>query len=332
MYISDNIYDRVCTYVDLPDREFFMCAIEEAIRLTGEVGASGIDTDTLKQRVPIAHISKLSKQTRNETEIDRRTAHGDRARRGFLMGDVDFNADQKRESMALYNKLRRLANSLDTPLLLYPTLSAPAKPRYRFVFLTKRAVNAAQYYQAMSWLYEQVGCEGMDEGDKSMRVNRNLPLFLDDAYKKMLSHSTFDRDDLEPLDNALWRDMPKPAKRAPIAAGDVEMHAIRLDPALCVEAAEKCAEDGIVGTYNKTWPLINAIAASVASGALARDTAYEICDALAGAAEDEQTKARWRSGNRTMLDGAIGRMGNAAEVNRTRPLVEWGAFMEAAIV
>ena len=98
----------------------------------------------MKSQSPIAFISKFSKQLDIECEVPRKALNDSRARRAFIMGDVDLGEDDWRTYFDMRNNLVKLAKANFTPLLMYPTMSYPDKPRFRFVFLPKRALNQKQ--------------------------------------------------------------------------------------------------------------------------------------------------------------------------------------------
>lgn len=334
MYVSKNLFDKSCSYIDLDDRQFFMTAIERAIEALPEVERSSISKDALKRATPIAHISKLSKQTKAEDVVDRRYVHSDRARRSFLMGDVDFDAGQETESKRLRAKLIGLANRHRTPILIYPTVSAPGKPRFRFVFLAKRLMNETQYHQAMSWLYQQVGEEPTDASDLRMSANRNLPVF-DDESQLPLIYSTFPDESREPLDNSLWKDMPKP-KKASFRLSDEqrklssERHSAKLDSRKLLEGAELMCGTPVTKSYDKFWLIVASLAASVVCGGCDEQTALSVLDKLAEAGEDEAQVRRWKADNPSLLYSHINRLAaDRAQLEMTRPLLAWSEFSNA---
>lgn len=336
MYVSDTYRSRVCRYIDLDDREFFQMALDRAIRMQPEVANISRDTAWLKSHCPIAHISTLSPApVAAEHEVDRLYVHTARARRRFLMGDVDFDADEVAESREMWRALKRFAEKHRTPLMLYPTLSYPEKPRYRFVFLVDRPLSPSRYGQAMTWLYDQLGFEPTDTSDMRITMNRNLPLFATERQVKGV-WSTFSDESLEPLDNDLWKNAP--AYRGPTGIVSASykppsdlsgVHALKFDAKRLVEAAGEYAHDEKMGEYRTFWPVVNSFAAAVAAGGISEACAVRCMRALAGAAGDDRSKRqRWAVGNEQMLYDAMRSM-NDEKMADARPLAAIDALAVA---
>lgn len=329
MFISDNLYDRTCRYVDLDDRAFFSAALSAARDLEPRLADASLTKVQIKERTPLVHISKFSKQTRADELCDRRHVHGDRARRRFVMMDVDYDADERRESAKTRNKLVAVANRLSTPLMIYPTVSYPEKPRFRAVLLTSRLMDANSHWKAMRWLYDQIGCEPTDDSDMRMNTNRNLPVFDCDEQLSFV-YDTFGDGSRTPLDNSLWKkypDMParyRPVKNfRPTNPGD---HAVKLDPALVVQGARKMALNPRAQKYDTFWQIVASLAAAVACGGLDEDSARRALVEMAAAAPDEATRARWASENQTLFDKQSSQLVSDDALSRTRPLTRYNEF------
>lgn len=340
MYVSNSYLDRFCTYCDMNDRDFFLAVIEKAknsVEAAQEFINEHADEDRggvalLKQNTPIIYISSLSKQIEIESVITRSLISSDRARRKFIMGDVDFDAGEEDLSNNLRNALISFADKYKTPLLIYPTISYPIKPRFRFVFLTNRVMNYKNYWKAVKWVYEQVGFEATDTSDFRLNANRNAPLFyLDEQVKNI--YSTFNDMDLKPLDNSLWKDeevppeaskLPNKVKgRAPL---DPKLHGVKFDPDLILIAARDISKSKICEKYASFWILVRALAASVICGGTDYDTAMKCLDEFSNAGKDALTRERWKIENRSLYDSQVSQLSVGVDYSQIVPLCRYREF------
>lgn len=336
MYISDNLYSRRCSYVDLPDREFFA----EALRIAGEmqmsIAGSGVSKEFVKKHTPIAHISCLSKQTSGENDVDRRYIHGERARRRFLMGDVDFNPGQEKESKDLRERLISFAHAEKTPLMIYPTISYPQKPRFRFVFLTTRLMDGTQYHKTMLGLYSKVGYEATDASDFNIAMNRNLPVF-DSREQVDAVFSTFEDGSLEPLDwSPLAKGVRLPKRKKPrLEEASASDHAVKMSEQLLLKGAVRLAGSPVCQSYDAGfWRVVASLAAAVVCGGISEKTALAVLDVLAQRATDDVSEQRrWRVGNANLLRQHEQRLSlDSDALSKTKPLSKWKEFVLAVDV
>lgn len=336
MFVVDSYTQKYATYIDMPDREFFIGAInlarENVDAIKHIVDEKGLEF--VKSHSPIAFISKLSKQLDIECEVPRKALNDSRARRAFIMGDVDLGEDDWGTYFDMRNNLVKLAKANSTPLLMYPTMSYPDKPRFRFVFLPKRALNQKQYYQAVKWIYDSIGCEVTDDSDFRMIANRNLPVFYSQEQCDEI-YSTFEDKSLSALDNSLWKNIEVPKKYATIGKKvqapkefSVSEHTCTFDEQLLIHGAYEIAKTAVCQTYNRFWLLVRSLAAAEMSKGVSHDTAMKMLDIFADAAEDETTRLHWKVENRNLYENQMAQL-DYEQLQRCRPLSSYYFFEKA---
>lgn len=303
MYAAPNLYSTQVFYIDLPDDEFFAETLKRASLLHEAGKLDEYSPESIKKMTPVVFASTLSKRSDAEDVISRKDVNSDRAQRKFLMIDADFDPGQERESDLLRKRLIDLAEEHSTPILVYPTISYPEKPRFRAVLFTKRVMKSDNYFQAVNWLYDSLDWEIMDASDTRMSANRNAPIFNSDSQIEQV-YSTIGDEGLAPLDNILWRDYPKPPKKKPhidYAEMNKAFEGIELDPTALVTGARKMAHTKIASRYETFWRVAESIAASVVSGQITLETAHKMLDALAEAADTQEKQDRWTEQNKELL-------------------------------
>ena len=336
MFVVDSYKQKYATYIDMPDRELFIKAIELA-RNNADAVKRVIDEkgfDFVKSHSPIVFISKFSKQLDIECEVPRKALNDTRARRAFIMGDVDLGEDDWESYFDMRNKLVKLAKANSTPLLMYPTLSYPTKPRFRFVFLPKRALNQKQYYQAVRWIYDSIGYDITDDSDFRMIANRNLPVFYSQEQCDEV-YSTFEDSSLKGLDNSLWKNIKVPKKYASMGKKaqeskefSVSEHMCQFDETLLIHGAYELAKTAICQTYNRFWLLVRSLAAAEMNKSVTHETAMQMLDIFADAADDETTRMRWKTENRALYENQMSQL-DYEQLKKCRPLSSY-YFLEKA--
>ena len=305
MYVTSSVFDKIAQFIDVDDRQFFATALNEAKQRQSDnsLESTDCDLDDIKKHCPVCYMSTVAKRTDADEYIDRKTLNK-RGRRKFIMIDADFEESQADESSKLRTNLIKLADKLNTWLLIYPTLSFPVKPRFRAVLFAKRQLDANSYIKAMKWLYEQCDTKPTDGSDLRIVANRNLPLFINDEQIASI-YSNLDDDSRTALDNALWKNVKAPTTDAKPVEYDAPRTDITYDFARLCDGCKRLARQPICSEYNSFWPVAKSIAAAVVMKSITKPEAEQLLDILAeGGSSDEECR-RWARGNRQLLDKHI---------------------------
>ena len=308
MYVTKNLYSKYAQYIDLDDSAFFHHSIEAAKHAFESGIYENVSIDNIKKSyTPVIYASSVSSRTADDELITRRKMN-ERAIRKYLIIDADFNVGEEDQSEELYQKLIALASKHNTKLIMYPTISYPEKPRFRAVLFTKRSLNAAAYYKAMSWLYDELGESATDRSDFEIRSNNNAPVFVNKEQLDRIFDNT-DDDSLELLDSKLWNMYTAPAKLRQKKKKEViepthEYDTYKLSRFKMMTAAKQLAKSPRVQEYSTFWPIVYAIARSEIVQQTTEEEAFAMLDILASAAPDETTMHRWQSSNRQMYVSA----------------------------
>lgn len=327
MYITNSMYDLYAKYVDLDDRTFFSRSVE--IAKENMFKLQEVEIDRIKQSTPVCYMSSLSSQKDGEQIVLRKVLNSSRGRRKFLMIDADFEIGQDIDSEKLIERLKSFADKMKTPLLIYPTISYPEKPRFRAVLLVKRGLNDSKYWCAMKWLYDQLETEILDASDLRITANRNLPIFCNEEQVKAV-YSTFDDTSLEPLDNSLWKDVKAPPKQELSEEQLADLKEVEYDEEILLEGSKILAKRKIAKSYETFWHVVASIAAAVRLEQVDEEVAYEMLDNFAQAGE-EQTKIRaWEIGNRELYNQFSTQYKEIPEnIVKARPLNSFSEFVKA---
>lgn len=333
MYVAQNLYSRYAQFIDLSDRDFFSKSLEIAIKDFQKARDADLELMT-KKRAPIVLVSNLSARTAEETFIARKQVHDiKRAKRRFLMIDADFEAHQKEDSAELRERIIDFGEKYQTPVMIYPTQSFPAKPRFRAVFLTNTLLSDVRYEQAMRWLHGELGIEkSLDPADLRVTTNRNLPAFTNDDQ---VTHcfSTFDDENLEVLDWKLWKDTTELPKRDVVFEREnpFEDMEFSYDFEILKDGASQLAGSVLCQKYDQFWKVVQSIALEVIEGRLDIEQAEEVVQILARDSGAEELKTQsWEVENVKLLHSTIERLKNSVEDrSKTRPMSTYIEFMIA---
>lgn len=332
MFACPNLYCTSVNYIDMPDPEFFSTCLDVATRRVAE--SETIDVDKVKKSTPVIFCSTLSKlDKKTEQEVPRSTMSDPRARRKFLMIDADFDpGDEERSELARTNIIH-LAKEYNTPLVIYPTVSYPDKPRFRAVMFSKRPMSAANYHQGMLWFFDQLGMRPLDDGDLRINANRNAPVFVSQEQVDGI-YSTLDNKDLKPLDNKLWSKYPKPkpkptwtkAKEVLSPLGDSDVKYIEKE---LYRGARTMASTSIALKRNTIWKPIESLAGAVLDGSIELEVAEKTVRLFALCAGDENTERAWAEGNVDMLHENITELKNDKQRRdeSVKPLYAYSEFI-----
>lgn len=328
MYVTKSLYESFAQYVDVDDRTFFIKSLELAKNNYAHI--EDVDKDLIKRHTPVCFVSSLSSQKPNENFVQRKVLSSDRARRKFIMIDADFDENQSYESEELRNKLIALSEKYNTPVMIYPTVSYPQKPRFRAVLLVKRGLTPSKYWSAVTWLYRELETEIIDKSDLRLSANRNLPVFCNDDQISAI-FSNFDDDKLQPLDNSLWNGIEAPSKKTLSKEQLEDMKEVQFDEDLLLKGARQLAEKPIAQSYETFWQIVASVAVSVILEQIDEDLAVEMMEILASAGSSEYQIEEWKRGNVELLQSFISKYSVSEEdIARARPLHSYSEFKDAA--
>lgn len=330
MYVTSSIYDTFARFVDLDDRSFFTQALSIAkdnyLKLVEE------DRSKIKQHTPVCFISTLSGKKDSENFASRKLLNTDRARRKFLMIDADFSEGEEERSERLQEKLKELATNYRTPLMIYPTVSYPEKPRFRAVLLVKRGLTPQKYWSAMTWLYRELETSVLDKSDLRISANRNLPVFCNDEQVEKI-YSTFEDMSLKELDNSLWKDIESPKKNQLTKDQLEDLSNVAYDEDKLIDGAKEISKKEIVKSYETFWQIAASLAAGVILEQIEEDLAFEILDMLAEVGENPSQVSKWQSGNRELYQQFKSQYSEIPEnIAKARPLHTYTEFSSAATI
>lgn len=330
MYVTSSIYDTFARFVDLDDRSFFTQALSIAkdnyLKLVEE------DRSKIKQHTPVCFISTLSGKKDSENFASRKLLNTDRARRKFLMIDADFSEGEEERSERLREKLKELATNYRTPLMIYPTVSYPEKPRFRAVLLVKRGLTPQKYWSAMTWLYRELETSVLDKSDLRISANRNLPVFCNDEQVEKI-YSTFEDMSLKELDNSLWKDIESPKKNQLTKDQLEDLSNVTYDEDKLIDGAKEISKKEIVKSYETFWQIAASLAAGVILEQIEEDLAFEILDMLAEVGENPSQVSKWQSGNRELYQQFKSQYSEIPEnIAKARPLHTYTEFSSAATI
>ena len=330
MYVTSSIYDTFARFVDLDDRSFFTQALSIAkdnyLKLVEE------DRSKIKQHTPVCFISTLSGKKDSENFASRKLLNTDRARRKFLMIDADFSEGEEERSERLREKLKELATNYRTPLMIYPTVSYPEKPRFRAVLLVKRGLTPQKYWSAMTWLYRELETSVLDKSDLKISANRNLPVFCNDEQVEKI-YSTFEDMSLKELDNSLWKDIESPKKNQLTKDQLEDLSNVTYDEDKLIDGAKEISKKEIVKSYETFWQIAASLAAGVILEQIEEDLAFEILDMLAEVGENPSQVSKWQSGNRELYQQFKSQYSEIPEnIAKARPLHTYTEFSSAATI
>lgn len=356
MYMTQNVFERYATYYDLPDKELFHFLIEKAKanynehpdyfdELTEE------DLANLKRTsIPVLFASKVASQKNDDFKLMRADMN-ERATRKYLIIDADFDQGEDAVSQQLYDKIIEVAEQYKTPLVIYPTTSYPAKPRFRAVMFSAKSLNEATYHQAMSWWYDQLGVpklsesevkiaeailtpdeytlyKGLDASNKNIRSNNNAPYFTNAEQLQAVVDTTKDSE-LKPLDNTLWKSQPKPRVKRKVSFGKLDAtEAIPITDADLERGCREFARTEQGQDFNTFWKFLHTLARAEINKQLTPDQIDKALDWVAYH-ENPSIAASWRLGNRQMYKIEYNRVASREDYfKNARPLLNYKEFRD----
>lgn len=333
MYITNNLFNSSATYINLDDIDVFNTLIDIAIDNYEKL--ANLDENLIAQikseGTIVLYSSYLSPKGKTPNFVLRKELNSDKARRKFLMLDVDFNPGEETLSQQLYDNLITFAEKYNTPLIIYPTISYPTKPRFRAVLFTKTAMNETQYYKGIKWLSRELDYEITDTADFRLHANKNAPIFTNKEQVEYIYNNT-NKENLEPLDNKYWKNETAPSKASAnkyIKANQALLN-YKLPTAVLLQGAKKYATTTDAQNYDTFWQVVQALAISVIVKQTNEEDALKALNIMAEAAGDDILKSNWIMGNRELYFNTKNRILNNPDIiNKSKPLLLMNGFHSA---
>ena len=330
MYMTKNVYQRNVTYYDGDDITIFHYLIEKAksVFIENSNYFESLSDDEIKKlkknNTPVIFASTVSSMKPAFDFSLIRSDMNDRARRRYLIIDADFDASKEESSQYLYNKIIEVAKEHNTPLIIYPTVSYPEKPRFRAVMFTKNLLGAAEYYQAMSWWYDQLGIfminknaradqdvyevlEGLekdlvdaaDTSNTNIRSNNNAPFFVNFDQLEAIYDNT-QEEGLELLEKSLWKeyDKPKLPKRQNFDDHNM-LDEYKLSDEFLDKAVHDFAKTDFAKDYNTFWRFLHSVARAEDKKQITPEQVDKILNWVAETGDNNDKELVWKLNNRS---------------------------------
>ena len=237
--MTKNVYEKTATYFDIDDILFFKQVHQLALKNyeQNKDDLEILSTDELanykKEHSPVIYASTVTKYNKMLDQFITRTEMNERARRKYLILDMDFNQGEEAEALTFKRLFMNYADKQELAYLIYPTISYPTKPRFRCVLFTQKAMTEKSYFQAITWLYGELGLptltyteleslgithvydeqtmtivKALDASNKKIKSNNNAPLYVNG---EQIAFAVDKLDNPNKLDNKVWRDVPAPS-------------------------------------------------------------------------------------------------------------------------
>ena len=247
-----------------------------------------------------------------------------------------------------------VANEFKTPLIIYPTISYPKKPRFRAVMFTKTLLGEAEYYQAMTWWYNQLGIldvnknktadkdlydvlEGLDKdlvdaadtSNKNIRSNNNAPFFTNFEQLDFIYDTTQD-ETLERLDRSLWQKFDKPALKKKINF-DVynPLDDYKLSDEFLDKAVHEFAKTAFAQDYSTFWRFLHSVARAEDKGQITSEQVDKVLTWVAETGDDNDKEFVWKLNNKAQYRIERDRvLAIPSYYKSARPLCSYPAFRD----
>lgn len=189
--------------------------------------------------------------------------------RKFIVLDYDLDkayidADKKQQEL-----LKRIEDLFDIyNYTLYPTISWPSKPRWRFVLQIDRYLDDYSYKHVAGDVKDLIGYDTGDDNNYFISHSFNLPSYTDQTADSQAIFKFHDKD--YDVKNML-ADMPKPLRNP---AKDA-MSNITYDDTLLNQALDEFVNDpenqNKLQTYDYYWKFVSSLALASIKGLLPQD-------------------------------------------------------------
>lgn len=356
MYLGENVYQKYVTYYDLPDMELFhqLLTIAKDTYYNNQEYFEELSNDEIaelkKNKTPVLFASTVTSYKNDDYKLLRPDMN-DRAKRRYLIIDADFAAGQDNESNKLWADIESVATKHKTPLVIYPTASYPDKPRFRAVMFAEKLMNESQYYQAMSWWYnelgildfdgirdplvmealsseEQITLEALDLSNKRIRSNNNAPFFINEDQIENIVDTTQD-ESLKPLDNKLWANEPKPDLPKKVTYGKKsEYDTIKFTDKVLKEGCHRLAQTEFAKNYETFWRFLHSVARAEINGQLTTDQVLKVLDWIAECGNEEK-EVSWKLNNHNQYKSEYTRVATRDNyLKSAKPLAKYKEFAD----
>lgn len=362
MYITKNIYQRYVTYFDGKDIDIIHYMVEKAKSnyLENKEKFDNLTDEEIsnikKNNTPVIFASTVSSKDSNDFALIRSDMNS-RAIRKYLIIDADFDENKEYYSNYLYNKIIEVAKEYNTPVIIYPTISYPNKPRFRAIMFTKHALNEKSYYQAMSWWYEKLEImqtksslnpdlsitreilEDLDDdlireislasdtSNLNIHSNNNAPVFINSEQLDFIYDTSQDKN-LELLDKSLWKDYKKPSIPTTKTYGMKNaLDEIKLNDEILKEATLELAKTDMAKDYNTFWRILHSIARAETTEQISHEQAQNMLEWIAETGDSDEKVLEWKLNNSKQYAIELQRVStNNLCMKRAKPLVSYPMF------
>lgn len=367
MYITKNIYQRYVNYFDGKDIDIIHYMVEKAKSnyLDNKEKFDNLSDEDIsnikKNNTPVIFASTVSSRDNNDFALIRSDMNS-RAIRKYLIIDADFDETKEYYSNYLYNKIIEVAKEYNTPVIIYPTISFPSKPRFRAIMFTKQALNEKSYYQAMSWWYDKLDIiqtksslnpdlgitreilEELDDdlireislasdtSNLNIHSNNNAPIFINEEQLDFIYDTSQDKN-LELLDKSLWKDYKKPKIPTAKTYGMINaLDEIKLSDEQLKKATLDLAKTDMAKDYNTFWRILHSMARAEITGQVSHEQIKNMLEWIAETGDAEEKVLEWKINNYKQYNIELQRVSNNNLcMKRAKPLISYPSFKNIVI-
>jgi len=336
VFVIGNYYQRNADWIDLSDIDFFKYAIDFAIL---KYETEYADRDHLSQEevanikkndIPVIISSTITSKKKDEVSMKRK-AINERIKMRSIILDADFEKGDEEQADLFKNNCILVAKQHNTPILIYPTPSYPEKPRFRVVFFAKSLLNEDTYYQAVHYLYDQLKFDMTDKADENIKSTNNAPYFINKDQVNNI-YSDLDNKELQPLDNKLWKEYPRPKRKKKKQSrnhksfyDEVPIFQDQLE-----EATKRIAPE--IQDYTFFWKFASSVYRAEYHGQISNDQAIQIMQMIADYSNDESQRQKWFYENVSFYNDTKSRMYDDSElVYKAMPLLAYQEYKESIL-
>ena len=347
MYVSKTLHQKNAVFIDLDDIEFFHQTIQAAIseyESYGDIDNADDEIDVKRKETPVIYYSTVSGKKSIDDIITRKEMNT-RGRRRFIMIDVDLEEDEWVKYDEIREDLIRLAETHNTYLLIYPTVSFPTKPRFRAVMFNERLMGKGSHYQAISWLYDNLGIPVSDKSDLYMS-NNNAPKFtnsqqIKSIYSNLHKYNPEGKNkkeknpELQLLDNKLWGKYYKPKFEKVDFDSDGSLEKSEKDTFeftddLLDTIAEIVIETESYMEYDEFWKLVHSLIRAEYFKQITEQQIIAFLEKISRVAKDVITQEDWKRGNVEFYRSEKDRL-SETDLAKSKPLINHKIFRELYI-